>query len=147
MLFIASDHAGFQLKKFLLKYLKTQLKLEAEDLGPASFQEGDDFPDFAVPLTKKVVADKNNRGILICGSGHGMCIAANKIKGARAIIGYSIEGAEMGRRHNDANILCLAGRVISEEHAAAITKKFLATEFQNEERLIRRNGKIAELEK
>lgn len=147
MIFIASDHAGFQLKKFLLQYLKTQLKTEAEDLGPFSFQQDDDFPDFATPLAEKTVKNKDNRGILICGSAHGMCIAANKIKGARAIVGYSIEGAEMGRRHNNANILCLAGRVISDEHAAAITKKFLETEFQNEERLVRRDAKITELEK
>jgi ribose 5-phosphate isomerase B len=147
MIYIASDHAGYHMKKDLLEFLVKKNGLEVEDLGPAQHDEKDDFPDYAAPLAKKVVTDPKNRGILICGSGHGMCIAANKIKGARAIVGYSILGAEVGRQHNDANILCLAGRVLSKDHAEAITKKFLDTEFKNEPRLIRRNEKIAELEK
>lgn len=147
MIYIASDHAGYHLKKDLLDNLVKKNGLEVEDLGPNQHDEKDDFPDYAAPLAKKVVADPKNRGILICGSGHGMCIAANKIKGARAIVGYSILGAELGRQHNDANILCLAGRVLSKDHAEAIAKKFLDTAFKNEPRLIRRNEKIAELEK
>ncbi|MEK7212928.1 MAG: RpiB/LacA/LacB family sugar-phosphate isomerase [Patescibacteria group bacterium] len=147
MLYLASDHAGFQLKKYLEKYFANQSKTDYKDLGPESYVETDDFPDFAIPLAQKVVAEEDAKGILICGSGHGMCIAANKVKGARAIVGYSIEGAKSGRQHNDANILCLASRVLTEDHAAAIVKKFLETEFDGDQRLIRRNKKIEALEK
>jgi ribose 5-phosphate isomerase B len=147
MIYIASDHRGYQLKKELVDYIKTKLEKEIIDLGPNKYDEDDDFVDFAIPLAKKVSADKNSFGILICGTGHGMCIAANKINGARAIIGYSITGAEFGRQDNDANILCLAGRTLSKDHAEAIAKKFLETNFKNEERFVRRLEKISELEK
>ncbi|MFH1291944.1 MAG: RpiB/LacA/LacB family sugar-phosphate isomerase [bacterium] len=146
MIYIASDHAGFKLKKYLVKYLENQMKIDFQDMGPAEFNQTDDFPDFAIPLSKKVSEDKTNRGILICGSGHGMCITANKIKGVRAVIGYSIEGAQLARQHNNANVLCLAGRVLTEDHAGAIIKKFLTTAFEADPRLIRRNKKIEELE-
>jgi len=147
MIYIASDHRGYQLKKELFDFIKTKLEKEIVDMGPTKYDEDDDFVDYAVPLAKKVVSVKNSLGILICGSAHGMCIAANKIKGARAIVGYSISGAELGRQDNDANILCLAGRILSKDHAEAITKKFLETNFKSEERFSRRLDKIAELEK
>ena len=129
MIYISADHAGYQLKKELVDYLAKKLEFEITDLGPKEYDKEDDFVDYAVKLAKKVAEDHENRGILICGSGHGMCIAANKIKGIRAITGYSISGAEFGRQHNDANVLCLAGRVLSKDHAEAIVKKFLETEF------------------
>lgn len=147
MIYIASDHAGFQLKKALVSYLENQLKMEFEDLGPATYVETDDFPDYAIPLAQVVAKDKNNRGILICSSGLGMCITANKVKGAYAIVGYNIGAAEMGRRHNNANIICLAAKVLSGEHASAIVKKFLETNFEGAKRLERRNKKIEALEK
>ena len=87
MIYIASDHRGYQLKKELVDFIKTKLDKEIIDLGPDKYDEDDDFVDFAIPLAKKVSADKNLFGILICGTGHGMCIAANKINGARAIVG------------------------------------------------------------
>lgn len=147
MLYIASDHAGFQLKKEIIKYLKTQLNKEVEDVGPITFVETDDFPDFAFPLAKAVAQNKNNIGILICGTGQGMCIAANKIKGAYAIMGYNIQAAELGRKHNNANILCLPGRLLpSLDFANAIVKKFLETKFDGNERFVRRNEKIKEME-
>ena len=135
MLYISSDHAGFKLKNLLTDKLQNNLKVDF-----------DDFPDFAAALAKKVVKNQNNRGILICGSGHGMCIAANKIKGARAILGASIESTELGRRDNDANILCMSGHVLSLEHALAIVKRFLETDFDNKERRLRRLKKISNLE-
>ncbi len=147
MIYIASDHAGFQLKKYLAERIKNDMEAEVKDLGPKTIDENDDFPDFAAPLAKQVTKSDKNFGILICGSGHGMCIAANKIKGARAIVGYSIQGAELARKHNNANIICLAGRVLTEEHALAITKTFLAAKFEAESRFVRRNKKIAGLEK
>lgn len=146
MIYIASDHAGFQLKKYLLTYIKTQFRQKIKDLGPKKYNKDDDFPDFAAPLAKKLMPKKDT-GILICGTGHGVCITANKIKNIRAILGHSIEAAEMGRRHNNANILCLAGHTLSNEHAKAIVKKFLQTSFEGSERLVRRNAKISKLEK
>jgi ribose 5-phosphate isomerase B len=144
MFYIAADHAGHHLKKDLEQIFKN-LGMEYEDLGAKTYDEKDDFVDFAVVLAKKVV-ETGEKGVLICGSGHGMCMAANKIKGVRAIVGYSISGAELGRKHNDANILCLAGRVITKDHASAIIKTFLNTAFSGEERFVRRNNKITELE-
>jgi len=147
MIYIASDHAGYHLKKDLVDFIAKKMSLELEDLGPGQYDEKDDFVDFAVILAKKVVADTGSKGILLCNSGHGMCIAANKINGVRAIVGYSISGAELGRQDNDANILCLAARALSKDHAEAITKKFLETNFKEEERYLRRIEKISNLEK
>jgi len=147
MLYIASDHRGFQLKKHLTTYIKTQLKQKLEDLGPTTYDKEDDFTDYSIKLTKKVVTKKDNLGILICGTAHGVCMVANKIKGGRGIVGYSIEAAEKGRQHEDANILCLAGDYLSNEHAAIIVKKFLETKFDGLERRVRRNKIIADLEK
>ena len=146
MLYIATDHGGFQLKKYLIRYLDKQLKMKAVDLGPKKYDKEDDYPDFAIPLAKKVAKGKNNVGILICRMGNGTCITANKIKGIRAIIGYSIEAAEFGRRDNNANVLCLGGDVLSNEHAVAIVKKFLESNFDGG-RHARRMDKIMAIEK
>ncbi|MFA6424090.1 MAG: RpiB/LacA/LacB family sugar-phosphate isomerase [Candidatus Magasanikbacteria bacterium] len=147
MLYIASDHRGFQLKKHLLTFIKTQLGKKITDLGPKKYDKEDDYTKFSILLTQKVVSKKDNLGILICGTAHGVCMVANKIKGGRAIVGYSIEGAERGRQHEDANILCLAADYLSNEHANAIVKKFLETKFDGLERRIRRNKIMADLEK
>ncbi len=147
MIYIASDHAGFQLKKHLKTYIKTQLRKSITDLGPKTYNKEDDFVDFAIKLGKTVSKKKADIGIAICGSGHGMCITTNKIKGIRAIMGYSIEGAELGKKDNDANVLCLSGNVLSNEHADAIVKKFLETKFDGLERRVRRLKKISALEK
>ncbi len=147
MIYIASDHAGFQLKKEMANYIKTVLGKEIEDLGPTAFVETDDFPDFAIPLAKTVAKDKDNFGILICGTGQGMCIVANKVKGAYAIMGYNISATELGRKHNNANILCMPGNPVSLDFAKAIVKKFLETKFDGDQRFVRRNQKIADLEK
>lgn len=146
MLYIASDHAGFQLKKALVTYITKVLKLPLTDLGPAAYDKDDDYPDFAVPLARKVAENAQNSGILICGFGHGVCITANKVKGIRAALASSIESAEFARKDDHANVLCLAGRVVSDEHARAIVKAFLETPFSNEERHVRRIKKITDLE-
>lgn len=147
MLFIASDHAGYQLKKEVVKYIKTVLKQEITDLGPKTFVETDDFPDYAFPLAKAVAKNQDNFGILICGTGQGMCIATNKVKGAYGIMGYNLQATELGRKHNNANILCLAGRLLpSLDFANTIVKKFLETKFDGDARFVRRNNKIKELE-
>ncbi len=142
MLYIASDHGGYKLKNRLIRYLKNELNQSVEDVGPFEYLATDDYPDYAVLLAKKVVNNKDNFGILICGTGNGVCIAANKINGARAIIGYNIEATIQGKEHNNANILCLAGQMLTEDHAMAIVKKFLETSFSNDERHVRRLEKI-----
>lgn len=146
MLYIATDHGGFQLKKYLIRYLKNQLHIRAVDLGPKKYDKDDDYPDYAIPLAKKVAKGKNNMGILICRMGNGTSIAANKIKGIRGAIGYSIEAAEFARRDNNANVISLGGDVVSNEHAAAIIKKFLETGFDGG-RHERRMKKITAIEK
>ncbi|TAN33777.1 RpiB/LacA/LacB family sugar-phosphate isomerase [Patescibacteria group bacterium] len=142
MIYIAADHGGYQLKKHLLRYMKNELNIEAKDMGAGEYVETDDYPDFALPLAEEVAKDDDNFGILICASGQGMCIAANKVRDVRAILGYNIKGVEMGRRDNNANVLCLAGKILSDEHAAAIVKTFLKTEFSGEDRYKRRLNKI-----
>lgn len=145
MLYIAADHAGYKLKKSIIEFLTTKLKIEIEDLGAKEYDKDDDFVDFAKLLATKLSTDSKSQGILICGSGNGMCIAANKIKNIKAVLGYSIQGAELSRKHNDANIICLAGRVLSSDHAVAIVRKFLETNFDGGARFVRRNKKIDEL--
>lgn len=142
MIYLASDHAGFRLKKAIADYLKNKLKKDFVDLGPQEFEETDDYPDYAHKLAKKVAGSKSDQGILLCGSGNGVCMVANKTKGIRAILGYSIAAAEWGRAHEDANVMCLAGRVLTKDHASAIVKKFLETDFSKDERHARRVKKI-----
>lgn len=147
MLYIASDHAGFKLKQHLTKYIQNHLKLEVFDMGPEKLDKNDDYPDYAASLSKEVVKNEASLGILICGSGHGMCVAANKIKGTRASVIYNIESAEAGKKEDNLNIICLPGRTISPEHAEGIIKKFIETNFAGEERFVRRISKIKDLEK
>lgn len=146
MIYLGSDYMGFKLKKQLITYLKTQLHQKVEDLGAKTKVEEDDAIDYSVKVAKAVAKNKNNRGILICYSGHGMCITANKVKGARASIGYNIKGAELMRLHDDANILCLASHMLTLEHASAIVKKFLETKFVPIDRRVRRLKKLEKLE-
>lgn len=146
MIYIAADHGGFELKKQLLSYLQKELKLEVEDLGAFEINSTDDYPDFAIKLAQEVVKNKS-LGILICRNGVGMCIAANKIKGARALLGFNIEATEWARKDDHVNILCLPGEYISEEYAMSIVKKFLETQPDQDERFVRRLKKIEEIEK
>lgn len=147
MLYIASDHGGFELKKHLLAYLTTELNKKVEDLGPYTLDPDDDYPDYAFRLGKKVGSKSDNLGIMICKSADGVVVAANKVKGVRASIGHSIENAEWSRRDDNVNVLCLAGKFLSTAHAEAIVKKFLETEFRTDNpKYARRLKKIAEFE-
>ncbi len=146
-LFIASDHRGFQLKKRLIRYLENELKLPVTDMGPEEYDETDDYPNYDIPLAKKVAKTKGGRGILICGNGIGVCMAANKVKGIRAGLGYNLMAAETMMTDDNTNVLCLAARLSTEEHAMAIVKKWLETEFSGEKRHVRRLKKVAALEK
>ena len=124
---IASDHAGFHLKDEVKKVLDS-LKVVYEDLGPEN-TDSVDYPDFARKVAEAV--QEGNRGILICGTGIGMSIAANKFKGVRAALCHDVYSAQMSREHNDANILIMGGRVLTDiSELTNIVKTWLQTEFQ-----------------
>lgn len=145
---IGSDHAGFKLKEKLKDFLnKTNYKIV--DVGTNN-TESADYPDYAVKVGEKV-SNTSNFGILVCGSGIGMSIAANKVPGARAALCRDELDAEMSRKHNDANIVCLGERVSSDDKAMKIVKKFLETEFEGNKkeglRHKKRVEKFKEIEK
>ena len=142
---IASDHAGFKIKEKLKLFLK-KLNIEYKDLGPFSFKKEDDYPDYAFKVANEVVKN-NSLGILLCGSGSGMSIAANKIKGVRAAQIYDSYSARASRADNNANIACLRSRNFSFEKIKQLTKIWLNTEFSKEKRHIRRLNKIHNFEK
>ncbi len=144
-LLISSDHGGYGLKKRLVRFVQNQLNLKITDMGPHKYDEEDDYPDFAFPLAEKVVKE-DGRGILICKNGIGVCVAANKVKEARAGIGYNLMAAETMMTDDNTNILCLASKLTSEEHSMAIVKRWLQSEFSHEPRHERRIAKIEEFE-
>ncbi|MCD6102198.1 MAG: ribose 5-phosphate isomerase B [Candidatus Cloacimonetes bacterium] len=123
---IASDHAGYKLKKSLIEFLDK--KYSVKDFGTDS-EESVDYPDFGFSASEKVAQGEFDRGILICGTGIGMSIVANKVKGIRAALCNSVEIAKLSRQHNDANILVLAGRFMNKDLAVEIVKTWLNTEF------------------
>lgn len=128
MLAIGCDHGGFELKTHIIKHLKEQ-GIEVYDFGTYS-EESCDYPDIAEKVAKAVAAGEYERGILICGTGIGISIAANKVKGIRAALCADVYSAKMTRLHNDANILCLGGRVTGRELAFMICDTFLSQEFE-----------------
>ena len=137
-IFISSDHAGFNLKKNIIKKLSKKLKII--DLGPSSTLSVD-YPDYAHKLSKKVASNSRNLGILICGSGMGMAISANKNKKIRAALCYSIKSTKLSRLHNNANIITLGARLINKNKAFNLIKIFLSTKFEGG-RHLRRIKKI-----
>jgi ribose 5-phosphate isomerase B len=141
---VGSDHRGFEVKKRIL-HLLTQLGHEALDMGTGG-QEGVDYPDFAFAVAEAVGDKRVDRGILICGTGIGMCIAANKVPGVRAAPCHDSITAEMSRRHNDANILCLSADLLGEELIDRMIRIWLETEFEGG-RHARRVNKITGFEK
>jgi ribose 5-phosphate isomerase B len=125
---LGSDHAGFQLKESLKRFLDNK-SLSYTDFGPFNMDE-EDYPQYAYKVCNAIIQDKYDRGILICGTGIGMCITANKIKGIRAALAYNIEIAQLSRLHNDANVLCLGGRQTNESLALDIVDVWLNTSFE-----------------
>src|SRR4030042_3975468 len=136
---IGSDHAGFRLKQVLLEHVAS-LGHESSDFGCPD-ETSVDYPDFAVPLAQAVIAGEQELGILICSSGVGMSIAANKLKGIRAALCHDTFSARRARRHTDANILCLGSWCIGEGAARDVVEAFLSGEFQGG-RHVRRLGKV-----
>ena len=127
-IFIASDHAGFDLKEIIKQYLSKK-KLAFQDLGPENDKRVD-YPIYAHNVAKKVKVNKNNVGILICGSGTGMNIAANKHKNIRAAQCFNLKSTKLSRLHNDANIITLGSRLISKKNALNFIDIFLKTKFE-----------------
>ena len=141
---IGSDHAGFELKEQVKEYL-AKLGYEPEDFGTTG-TESVDYPDYAAKVAGHVSSGERKRGILVCGTGLGMSIAANKFKGVRAALVTDENLAALSRRHNDANVLALGGRTTSPDLARRIVKTWLDTEFEGG-RHSERVGKIAKSEK
>lgn len=153
-IYVGSDHAGFEMKEKMKPFLES-LGYTVVDLGNTKYDSKDDYPDFGIPVAKKVVKSKA-KGILFCGSAEGICIAANKVKGARAVAVQDTTTAKLSRSHNDANILCLAGGKtkskikglgISLQKAKTLSKIWLNTKFSQQTRHKRRIKKIARFEK
>ena len=141
---LGSDHAGVELKTRLLRALQER-HISCKDFGPFT-DHPVDYPDFALQVATAVASGAADRGILVCGSGVGMAIAANKVSGIRAATVTTPEAARLARAHNDANVLALGGRVLTEDEGIAIVDTFLTTPFEGG-RHRRRLDKIAAIEK
>ena len=142
---IATDHGGFGLKEELLGKLR-KAGHEVLDFGAHTLDPDDDYPDFVVPLAQAVVAGKVERGVAICGSGVGASVCANKVQGMRAALVHDHFSARQGVEDDHMNILCMGGRTVGPEVAWDLVQTFLAAEFSNAPRHLRRLGKVALLE-
>lgn len=140
-IFIGADHRGFRLKEELRIWL-IQSGYEVTDLGAADLLPTDDYPDYAVAVAQKVITTEDSKGIVICGSGVGVDIVANKVKGIRSALGSSVEEIKSGREDDDINVLALGADYTDFEKAKLLIKTFLETPFKNEERYLRRIEKI-----
>jgi ribose 5-phosphate isomerase B len=146
MLYIASDHGGFEMKQELAKYLKSK-KIVFTDLGPKKYSPADDYPEFAAKVAAKVSKEPaKNKGILLCRSGQGMCFVANKFKNVRAALSWNEHVAKASRFDDDANILCLPADYISPETAINIARIWLNTKFSFGQRHIKRLKEVQQLE-
>jgi len=143
--YIGSDHAGFELKKYLVEHV-TAAGHDVVDCGPHQFDPEDDYPAFCLVTAAKVVADQGSLGIVLGGSGNGEQIAANKVAGTRAALAWTVEIAELSRQHNDANVIALGARQHTAEESAAMVDAFLATPFSGEARHARRIAQLADYE-
>jgi len=142
---VAADHGGFALKEYVATLLR-QTGHEVVDFGALKLNPDDDFPDFVIPLAKAVAARKVERGIALCGSGIGACIAANKVAGVRAGVIDNEFSAHQGVEDDNANIMCLGGHVIGDSLAGELVRIFLAAHFTGVERHRRRIAKVTALE-
>jgi ribose 5-phosphate isomerase B len=143
---MAADHGGFELKVHLTAALEAA-GYEVTDFGAHELVSGDDYPDFVVPLARAVAAREVTRGLAICGSGVGACVAANKIPGVRAALIMDPFSAHQGVEDDDMNVMCLGGRVIGQSLAWELVQTFLNARFKGAERFKRRIEKMAELER
>ena len=142
---IGSDHAGLELKAELVKHL-TANGHDVTDHGPHEYDALDDYPDFCIPAAEAVAKDSSSLGIVLGGSGNGEQMAANKVKGIRAALAWSIETAKLARDHNNANVIAVGGRMHEISFVKEIIDAFIASPFSNDERHIRRIKKISDFE-
>ena len=142
---IGSDHAGFELKEEVRKYI-ADLGHEVLDVGAFNIEPTDDYPDYAEYVGRALHAKNADRGVLICGSGVGVSVAANKMPGIRAAMCHDTYSAHQGVEHDDINILVLGSRVVGVMLAQDLVKAFLGAKFTNEERHVRRLGKVKAIE-
>jgi RpiB/LacA/LacB family sugar-phosphate isomerase len=142
---IASDHAGFELKNELRPFVEN-LGHQVLDLGAYSEQPGDDYPDFAEAVGMAVRDHRADRGVLVCGSGVGVSVAASKIPGIRAAVCHDSYSAHQGVEHDDMNVLVMGSRIIAVELAKELVNRFLNARFSGEERHVRRLGKVKAIE-
>ena len=142
---VAGDHGGFALKEQIAGALRDKGH-EIVDFGAGSYDALDDYPDYVIPLAQAVARREVERGLAICGSGVGACIAANKVAGIRAGLTHDVYSARQGVEHDDMNVICLGGRVIGYALAWELILAFIGARFTEEERHRRRLGKIALLE-
>ena len=144
MMYLGCDHGGFESKEEIKKYLDKK-KIRYFDLGPHDIDNEDDYPDYALKVAKEVAKGPANKGILICGTGIGMSMTANKVKGVRASLCYDENTAKLSREHNDTNVLCLGGRTTPKDKALKIVDVWLNTPFSNVDRHKRRVEKMNKL--
>ncbi len=143
---LAADHGGFALKQQLIGKLR-ETGHEVIDFGDRQSEQDDDYPDFVVPLARAVASGEVDRGVAICGSGVGACVAANKVAGVRACLIHETFSAHQGVEDDDLNLICLGGLVVAQAMAWELVRTFLSAHFSGAERHRRRLAKIAALEK
>ena len=141
---LGADHGGFALKNELVKLLEKSY--EILDVGSYTLDPQDDYPDFAIAVARAVASGEAQRGVIICGSGVGACVAANKVPGIRAGLCHDTYSAHQGVEHDDMNVLCLGARIIGNELAAELGTAFLHASFSGEERHRRRLQKVLSIE-
>ncbi|MBP3960240.1 ribose 5-phosphate isomerase B [Gemmata sp. G18] len=141
---VGNDHRGVNVKLRVVGLL-TELGHEVHDLG-ATGPTGVDYPDYAIPVAEEVSTGKADRGVLICATGHGMCIAANKVCGVRAVNCRDVIDAELSRRHNDSNVVCVAADLLGEDQIERMVRAWLVTDFEGG-RHTRRREKVTAYEK
>jgi ribose 5-phosphate isomerase B len=142
---IGSDHAGLEFKAVIIEHLTAQGH-EVTDHGPHTFDPLDDYPVFCIPAAEAVAADPASLGIVLGGSGNGEQIAANKVKGVRAALAWSIETAKLGRQHNNANVVAIGGRMHTPEFCLEMVDAFIAEPFSGDERHQRRINLLTKYE-
>jgi len=142
---IAADHGGYALKGRLARMLR-EADFEVLDFGDDSLVADDDYPDYVVPLARAVARGELDRGVAICGSGVGACVAANKVPGVRACLIHEMFSARQGVEDDDLNVICLGGHVVDQALAWELVETFLAAQFSGAERHLRRLAKVTELE-
>ena len=142
---LATDHAGLEFKDELTKHLQHR-GFEVVDHGAYEYDAEDDYPGFCIAAAQAVAAEPGSLGVVFGGSGNGEQIAANKVKGVRAALAWSIATAQLAKEHNNANVVSIGGRLHSIEDCKAIIDAFIETPFSNDERHVRRINKIAKYE-